>query len=566
MKFINKFLFVSFIFLFASCGDFAELDFLENPNEVAPENANADDLFNNIQLQFENYIDAIWFDVAGMSRMLAHTGAFNYLSATAPTNWDFEWEVAYARILQDAVALEEIAAVQGLDVHSGATKVLQAYILTSLVDIFGDVPYTEALQGTDIISPKVDNGADIYAAANGLLDAAIAQLSGTSARSPVNDLFYGGSASGWLKAATTMKLRNAVTARLAGGSSADVLAAVNSGNLISSASDDFQFNYGNQRTNPNSRHPDYNNMYENADGNYMSNYYMWLLAAEKGFRDPRTRYYFYRKTDDSVGQDVNVYSCHFSNLPDQSARPDHYEEVDAMLPYCYATEDGYFGRDHLNNEGIPPDGPFRTAYGLYPSGGQFDDESFQQTQQLGTTGGLGQGIQPLMLSSFVDFLRAEAALEMGTGEDARMLLESGIRASMAKVRSFESLVPNTLSATVEIRGGGSATVAELYSMTDEDIDEYVAFVLDQYDNASDKLNVVMKEYYIALWGNGLEAYNMWRRTGKPNNMAPSLEPNPGGFIRTFFYPSDFVNRNATVEQKSLDMPVFWDTNPAGFAY
>ena len=565
MKFINKFLFVTFIFVFASCGDFTELDFLDNPNEVAPENANADDLFNNIQLQFENYIDAIWFDVAGMSRMLVHTGAFNYLSATSPTNWDFEWEVAYARILQDVAALEVIAADQGLDVHSGAAKVLQAYILTSLVDIFGNVPYTEALQGTEVISPKVDNGADIYAAANGLLDAAIAQLSSTSARSPVNDLFYGGSASGWLKAANTMKLRNAVTTRLAGGSAGDVTSIVSSGNFISSASDDFQFNYGNQRSNPNSRHPDYNNMYENGDGNYMSNYYMWMLAEEKGIKDPRIRYYFYRKTDDSANQQINVYSCHFSNFPDQNSKPSHYEDIDPRIPYCYATEDGYFGRDHLNNEGIPPDGPFRTAYGLYPMGGQFDDNTFSQTQQLGTTGGLGQGIQPLMLSSFVDFLRAEAALTMSSGEDARALLESGVRASISKVKGFGALVPNTLSATQTTRTG-SGTVEELYVPTDEDIDAYVAVVLDNYDNASDKLDVVMKEYYIALWGNGLEAYNMWRRTGKPSNMAPSLEPNPGGYVRTFYYPSDFVNRNATVEQKTLDVPVFWDTNPAGFAY
>ncbi len=566
MKFINRILFVSFIFMFASCADFTELDFLDNPNEVSPENANIDNLFNNIQLQFENYIDAMWFDAAGMARMLAHTGGFNYQSATTPTGWDFTWEVAYARILADIQALEMLAAEQGLDVHSGAAKVIQAYIITTLVDLFGDVPYSDALKGTESISPVVDDGASIYAAANNLLDAAIAQLSGTSARSPSNDLFYNGSASGWLKAATSLKLRNAVTTRLAGGSGSDVTSLVSSGNLISSAADDFQFNYGNQRTNPNSRHPRYNNMYENSDGNYMSNYYMWLLAEEKGMKDPRIRYYFYRKSDDSESYNVNEYSCHFSNLPDQSLKPSHYEDVDPGIPYCYGGVEGYFGRDHLNNEGIPPDGPLRTAYGLYPMGGQFDDDTFSQTQQLGTTGGLGQGIQPLMLSSFVDFLRAEAALTMSTGEDARALLESGVRASIAKTVSFGSLVPGTLARTVEIRGGGSATVEELFVPTQEDIDEYVSFVLDAYDNATDKLDVVMKEYFIALWGNGIEAYNMWRRSGKPNNMAPALEPAPGDFIRSFFYPSDFVNRNANVEQKELNVPVFWDTNPPGFVY
>ena len=30
----------------------------------------------------------------------------------------------------------------------------------------------------------------------------------------------------------------------------------------------------------------------------------------------------------------------------------------------------------------------------------------------------------------------------------------------------------------------------------------------------DRLNVIMKEYFIALWGNGIESYNNYRRTGK----------------------------------------------------
>jgi hypothetical protein len=308
--------------------------------------------------------------------------------------------------------------------------------------------------------------------------------------------------------------------------------------------------------------------YESDDGDYMSNYYMWTLAAEKPMPDPRVRYYFYRQVEDSEALDRNEYSCHFSNFPDQDFKPAHYEAVDPNIPYCYGATNGYFGRDHLNNEGIPPDGQLRTVYGLYPIGGQFDDETFASgvPQSLGTTGGLGQGIQPLMLASFVDFLRAEAALTLGTNDNPRALLEGGIRKSMAKVRSFEGLVSSTLSQSIEIRGGGTSTVGALYAMTDDDINEYVTYVLGQYDAASNKLDVVMKEYYIALWGNGLEAYNMYRRTCLPSNMAPSLEPSPGGFYRSFFYPFDYIVRNANATQKVVTEPVFWDNNAPGCAY
>ena len=114
--------------------------------------------------------------------------------------------------------------------------------------------------------------------------------------------------------------------------------------------------------------------------------------------------------------------------------------------------------------------------------------------------------------------------------------------------------------------GSVSTVSEIFEPSAADVDAYVAHVLETYDAASDKLDVVMKEYYIALYGNGMEAYNMYRRTGKPNNMMPALEPNPGPFIRSFFLPGDHVNRNLNANQKELTAPVFWDTNPDGFNY
>jgi len=144
-----------------------------------------------------------------------------------------------------------------------------------------------------------------------------------------------------------------------------------------------------------------------------------------------------------------------------------------------------------------------------------------------------------------------------------------MRKSIAKTQSFGSLVSADLARGIEEAVTGDIrTVEELFVPTAEDVDAYVAHVLAAYDaaDADGKLDIVMKEYYIALWGNGLEAYNMWRRTGKPNNMMPGLEPNPGTFIRSFFLPADHVNFNANASQKTLTAPVFWDTNPDGFAY
>ncbi len=61
----------------------------------------------------------------------------------------------------------------------------------------------------------------------------------------------------------------------------------------------------------------------------------------------------------------------------------------------------------------------------------------------------------------------------------------------------------------------------------------------------------MKELHIATFGNGLEAYNAYRRTGFPSNMQPSLNPNPGDFYRSAYYPDNSVNNNPSASQADI---------------
>ncbi|MGY8915960.1 MAG: SusD/RagB family nutrient-binding outer membrane lipoprotein, partial [Flavobacteriales bacterium] len=80
-------------------------------------------------------------------------------------------------------------------------------------------------------------------------------------------------------------------------------------------------------------------------------------------------------------------------------------------------------------------------------------------------------------------------------------------------------------------------------------------------------NVLGQEFFTALYGNGIDAYNFYRRTGFPNNLQPSLEAQPGAFIRSVFYSANFVNNNSSVQQKAdQTQQVFWDTNPASPAF
>ena len=570
MKYLNKLFLVLLLgFTLSSCDDLTELDLLDNPNAVTPDLAGVDFLYNNIQLQFRNLHNGFHFDAEGLVRYTT-MGAFTYNNAITPVTGNGEWTTTYAGLFPDMDALIALTQERGLNVYEGNTLVMKAYVMTTMVDMFGNIPYSEAGQGTDIISPTADEGSAIYAEADAILDQAIALLEQGGA-TPVVDIYYNGSTSNWITLAKTMKLRNALSTRLTNsGAGGTISSIVSGGDLIDQNSEDFVFQYGVERNQPPSRHPFYNNHYEAGDGTYMGNYVMWSMCCEKEVDgaplvDPRIRYYFYRQVPNSLNQDVNVYSCVLSDRPDDPGTyPAHYTAVDPRLPYCVASADGYYGRDHGNGSGIPPDGFIRTVYGLYPGGGRWDGNTFGNVQNNGVDGGLGRGIMPIITASSVDFMRAEAALTAGTGEDARALLESGVRKSISKVLDFASVSPNDFAETVfDPIEGVDVPRGDVFGVSSDDVEAYVAYVLDAFDNASDQLDVVMKEAYIARWGNAVETFNAYRRTGKPNNMQPGVDAlSIDDFPKSFLLPANHVNQNANVTQKSIYDLVFWDNGSA----
>jgi hypothetical protein len=224
-------------------------------------------------------------------------------------------------------------------------------------------------------------------------------------------------------------------------------------------------------------------------------------------------------------------------------------------------DNGYWGRDHGNSEGIGPDNSLRTTWGVYPAGGAFDANQNTAVGQSSkrVSGAGGNGINPIWLSSFTNFLKAEAALILGTPGDPQVLLLAGVDASLNKVANFPASIGYSIPT--------ADTTLVMTSLTQQ---KYKGIVQNLYQNASTtdaKLNVIEKEYYLAAWGNGIEPYNNYRRTGKPDNMQPMLGNSPGLFIRTYFYASVYVNYNKNAVQKTVtNIKAFWDTNPDNFVY
>jgi hypothetical protein len=563
MKHIAKFLALGVVFFLSACS-LTDLDGnLENPNEVGLSALDPNLLNNKIQAEFGDFFSLASDPGMQLSRQIAMTGGDTYDRAFVAQSFNAVWATGYQDVLISIKTLQsKTDGVNGFRLYSGCSRVLEAYVLMTLVDLFGDVPYTQALKGGEgaaNFNPGVDAGKDSYAKAIALLDEAITTLTGAPAVAGARDIFYSNNVTRWITLANTLKLKAYMNLRLTDASaSAKIAALITANDLIDTDAEEFTYKYGTAATPARSRHPLYRQMYGTAEGDvggYINNQYMNICYKQKGVEDPRWRYYFYRQ----VGSIAKALSDEPESIPCViSPFPAHYP---AGMAFC-AFDPGFFGREHGNADGIPPDGRALTCFGVYPAGGRIDvndapdaGNNYQGLTKSGQ-GGNGAGIEPIWMSSFTEFVKAEAALTVpGVTGDASALIGAGITKSVARVKAMGTALGQVPPANlVADEAAYKAKVAELFNA----------------GNADEKMNVYAKEYYIALWGNGVESYNLYRRTQKPGraDMQPTRGATPGKYIYSLIYPSDFVNLNNSTAQKVSQAvnKVFWDNNADNLSF
>lgn len=598
---IIKIIFTFAIVFLSSC-ETIDLDQLEDPSTINQSFLDPIYTINYVQLQLPNFVDSANDFTQRVTRQMAMTGGNTYDNAFAPVNSNNNWSTAY--VMLNAIKLMEPKALEKKQFYIlGAAKIIRCYVLMSLVDLYGDIPVSEALLGNQNLSPKYDKSADVYKQILFELDEAIAILSATGDKTDTklfNDLYYK-SPVNWVTLAKTLKIKLFNTARLAGNDIgvSNIGVAINSivaaGDYIDIPSKDFAFNYGNSRSLPNTRHPLYNDQYEVGGGAYISNYMMWSMTIEKKdplfpstpIIDPRTNFYFFKQRSDPSSLDTFT-------VPGRS-RPSHYNNNrynsfylgSVSIPYTFSNwtgqsiipANGYLGRDHGDNSGIPPDAIYRTVCGLYPIGGKYasiaaDEKSVQNS---GVDGAKGAGIMPILLSSFVHFMLAETYLTSGSGNAKTELLlaiDQSITKTITPVNNYP-VIDKTNRPFQLINEGiyPAGTFPPLNSNTNEvenlssygkinirQRKDYLDFIDDSFSGFSNskKLELIIKEFDIACWGNGLEAYNNYRRTGYPTNFQPTLEPSSGDYFSTALYPQTAINNNPNTPSNLRTRKVFWD--------
>lgn len=441
-----------------------------------------------------------------------------------------DWNGIYAEALNDLEIIIRQGTASNQWGYVGIAKLQKAYIYSILVDLWGDVPFSEASSGDTNLSPKFDKGEDIYKALFTLIDGAIVDLNKTPYVSPGSvDLIYGGDRLQWVRMANSLKLKLLNQIRLVPAEQERVKTEINAliaaNQLISTNTQDFTFKFGLTET-PMNRHPTYVSEYRATKDFWMDQGFMERLYNTD---DPRLRYYVYRQTNNA--------GVSFTR-----------------------TSNGYGGRYTGDPTGAPADNAVRATFGIYPYGGLYDNNpitglptTYQFLTNTGTnspanhkvvatTDGSGAGIFPMITSYMVNFILAETALTLGTTGTARTYLSNAITQHLNAVNAFVQ------------SPGNSGTVLPAATIT-----AFVNSRLKQFDDAdaAGKLRLVMTEKYIAMFGNGIESYNDYRRTGYPELMKPISPLNPFPLRFTYSIRELTTNTNAPA-QNNLTTPVFWD--------
>ena len=222
-------------------------DLNDNPNQptdVPVEYLLAQSIQSGVQLTF------------GGSLFMSHTAIWpqHFVQIQYPdeetgyvraSRMEFYWTSLYAGSLKDIQTVIDKAAESGDTNVEAVGRIWKTWLFHIVTDLWGDVPYTEALLGEDNSAPAYDTQQDIYAAMLAELTTAVGMLSGSSIGVGAGDLFFGDDVDAWRRFANSLRMRLAMRLTNVDMTTAEneFMAAYNTGQYISSNAENVVLEY-----------------------------------------------------------------------------------------------------------------------------------------------------------------------------------------------------------------------------------------------------------------------------------------------------------------------------------
>lgn len=244
---------MALMMVFTSCESFFQD---VNLDPVNPTDVKAKVLLSSIEGRLayviggdaSRYIGIYTRHIDGAGRQFAVIQEYGIQPSDVNTMWGTN---LYAGVMADIRLMQDIATADGLTYYQGVSKVLEAYTMLFITDTWGDAPYAEAIQGTDVIQPKFDSQADIYTAIFTLLSDARTDLGAADGGLEVpgtDDFIYGGNIDSWIKFSYFVEARANLHWSKTGGASSLQAAITAANNSFTSSADDAAFPFSSAPT------------------------------------------------------------------------------------------------------------------------------------------------------------------------------------------------------------------------------------------------------------------------------------------------------------------------------
>ena len=137
---------------------------------------------------------------------------FDRHSLSEPQFGGNPWPTLYKNLRDNEILLEQSRSNAAATAYEGPALILKAYLTAALTDMYGDVPYSEALQGDEgLVTPRYDSQEQIYTGENGILEnlkngiAAIQNYEGAAILE--GDILFAGDLNKWVQFANSLHIK-----------------------------------------------------------------------------------------------------------------------------------------------------------------------------------------------------------------------------------------------------------------------------------------------------------------------------------------------------------------------
>ncbi len=554
----NKIVLLLISVLFLSCNDYLDV----NTDKDSPTDVSLSLLLTNSQVDLNKLTD--FQDYSGdvlqvyTHQITVREEQDQYGAKVNNVIVQNDWDNVYLT-LTNIQSIIDRGTASGDLVYVGVAQMQKAYLMSVAVDLWGDVPFTEATRLKEgIQAPKFDNQKDIYNAVFALIETAKTNIASDSGlfKPGSDDLIYGGDTDKWTRFANTFKLKLYNQTRLTSDfDQAGFNALIAENKFFTSIDDDFQFIQTKKLSPTDERNRFFLDSYNSSQfTTYMSPWFYEILKGmnpniHTGISDPRIKYYFFNQL--KAGQ----FPPDLGDTATGNPKADYWDASTGFFAIRFGSQGPWRDFSTENSYTYP---------GIFPCGGRYDDGKGGVM-----SGSTATGIAPHRILTYDEFLYIQAELIQAgkLSGSASSKLEDAMKASFAKV---DQVVENSeTTQTVPVLTGTTAVTT------------FINKILDEFSEASSakKLEIIMTQKWVATFGDPADQYNDYRRTGypvlaNPNSTTKEYQLNNGDafpiidsetvlnspYQLSLFWPQSElnVNKNAPAQKVPGTYKIFWD--------